>query len=201
MCDQDIGGYSTASLVHVPATRAQPGHAIFKGSISTRLPSDKPKIQRTGYAAWRTLDRKATIFGKSLWDIDPYSYIALRVKSDGRKYFVNLMTEAVVPTDIHQHRIFARKPGEWETILIDWNEFVRTNHGLVVQPAGEMLRQKLKSIGIGLTDRAPGPFELAIERIWATNGLQAGDYKEDSRPAGLSGFDKELADIIPQQPK
>lgn len=80
-----------------------------------------------------------------------------------------MQTESVVPTDLHQHRLFTSRPGEWETVLIAWNDFVRTNHGFVVEPQDEMLRQKVRTVGIGLTDRLPGPFELCIERIWATN--------------------------------
>jgi len=32
-----------------------------------------------------------------------------------------------------------------------------------------MLRQKVKSFGIGLIDREPGPFDLSISAMWATN--------------------------------
>lgn len=104
-----------------------------------------------------------------------YTYLAMRIKSDGRSYFVNVQTESVVPTDLHQHRLFAKRPGEWETVIIKWNDFVRTNHGFVVEPQTEMLRQKVRSIGVGLTDRVPGPFELCIERMWATNNMSEGD--------------------------
>jgi NADH dehydrogenase [ubiquinone] 1 alpha subcomplex assembly factor 1 len=121
------------------------------------------------------------MFGKSLWDVDSFAFLALRIKSDGRKYFVNLQTESIVPTDIHQHRLYARRPGEWETVLIKWNEFVRTNHGIVVEPQTELLRQKVRTVGIGLIDRVPGPFELCIERIWATNRLREVDKAEDDR--------------------
>lgn len=169
MSDVDIGGYSRASLDHVTATATEPAHAIFHGTISTELPANRPHVHRTGYAAWRNRDRRATIFGKSLWDIDPYTYLGMRVKSDGRKYFVNVQTESIVHTDLHQHRLYARRPGEWETILIKWNDFVRTNHGVVVEPQMEMLRQKVRTIGVGLIDRVPGPFNLAIGKIWATN--------------------------------
>ena len=196
MSDVDIGGASTAHLDWVPPvtsstasstsqipeekpTRGGGGYARFHGVVSTELPKDRHDIKRTGYAAWRTQDRKATVFGRSLWDIDPYAYLALRVKSDGRAYFVNVQTESVVPTDLHQHRLFTKKPGEWETVLIRWNDFVRTNHGFVVEPQTEIMRQKVRTVGIGLTDRIPGPFELCIERIWATNDL--GDV--DAAPA------------------
>lgn len=181
MCDVDIGGFSKAAMDWVSASQADgvPAHARFHGSISTALPPHKPDIQRSGFAAWRTLDRPPTIFGRSVWDIDMYSYLALRVKSDGRSYFVNLQTESVVPSDLHQHRLFSKRPGEWETILIKWNDFVRTNYGFVVEPQTEILRQKVTSVGIGLTDRVPGPFELCIERIWATNNVREADNHEE----------------------
>lgn len=111
-------------------------------------------------------------------DIDSYTYLGMRVKSDGRAYFVNVQTESVIPTDLHQHRLFSKRPGEWETILIKWNDFVRTNGGYVVEPQTEMLRQKVRSIGVSLTDRVPGPFDLAIERIWATNDMNEVDEKD-----------------------
>jgi NADH dehydrogenase [ubiquinone] 1 alpha subcomplex assembly factor 1 len=183
MADKDIGGFSECTLQWVPyqiaareatGNQESKGYGRFSGNISIELPKNKPEIQRTGYAAWRTNDRQPTIFGKSLWDIDPYSYLALRIKSDGRSYFVNVQTESVVPTDLHQHRLFSKRPGEWETILINWNDFVRTNHGFVVEPQTEIMRQKVSSIGIGLTDRVPGLFELCIEKIWATNDSAEG---------------------------
>ena len=189
MSDKDLGGFSQASFDYTPPSESakgspaenKNGHVRFHGNISIELPVNNPAVQRSGYAAWRTKDRGPTIFGKSLWDIDPYAFLALRIKSDGRKYFVNLQTESIVYTDIHQHRLYARRPGEWETVLIKWHEFVRTNHGTVVNPQDELLRQKVRTVGIGLTDRIPGAFDLCIERIWATNGLSEADILEDGR--------------------
>ncbi|KAF2477276.1 complex I intermediate-associated protein-like protein CIA30 [Lindgomyces ingoldianus] len=169
MSDKDIGGFSTANLDFHPSTPTSPPHARFYGNISIELPRDQPHVQRTGYAAWRTLDRGYTLFGKSLWDVDPYVYLAIHFKSDGRKYFINVQTESIVPTDIHQHRLYSKTPGEWETILIKWSEFVRTNHGQVVEPQREMLTQKVRTVGIGLIDRVPGPYDLSISKMWATS--------------------------------
>jgi NADH dehydrogenase [ubiquinone] 1 alpha subcomplex assembly factor 1 len=193
MSDADVGGFTKAHLDWIPPsatpissetssnTENKKGHVKFHGKISIDLPVNRPHIQRTGYAAWRTRDRGATLFGKSIWDIDPYTFLALRIKSDGRKYFVNVQTDGIVPTDLHQHRLYARRPGEWETVLIKWNEFVRTNHGVVIEPQTEILRQKVKTVGIGLIDRVPGPFEIEIERIWATNKLEEDFHEEDDR--------------------
>ncbi|KAL3420179.1 complex I intermediate-associated protein 30 [Phlyctema vagabunda] len=189
ICDSNVGGFSQARLDWIaPLTGSKPsgstnlrGHVRFHGKISIELPANKPQVLRTGYAAWRTLDRGSTIFGTPVWDIDPYAYLALRVKSDGRKYFINVQTDSIVPTDLHQHRLYARNPGEWETVLIRWDEFVRTNHGIVVEPQRELLRQKVRTVGVGLIDRIPGEFDLSIERIWATNGLSEQDVAEDGR--------------------
>jgi len=187
ICDYKDNGFSKAQIDWIPpSTNPSPkenpnGHIRFHGSISTRLPLNRPDIYRSGYAAFRTRDRGPTIFGHSLWNIDPYYYLALRVKSDGRKYLVNLQTESIVPTDIHQHRLRTRKTGEWETVLIRWNDFVRTNHGTVTEPQSEIMRDKIRTVGIGLTDGVEGPFDLSVERIWATNWLQDEEIKEDDR--------------------
>ena len=45
---------------------------------------------------------------------------------------------------------------------------MRTNNGAPVEPR-DMLRSKLKTVGIGLIDRVPGPYRLAIDRIWVGN--------------------------------
>ncbi|KAF7548346.1 hypothetical protein G7Z17_g7131 [Cylindrodendrum hubeiense] len=162
---------STASTSAESSAASPSSFARFYGSISTRLPSDLPNIERTGFAGFRTPDQRPTLLGSSMWNIDPFIYLAMRVKSDGRAYFINLQTQSVEPSDLHQHRLFPKRPGQWETIVIKWNDFVRTNHGFVVEPQTEMLRQKVLSVGIGLTDRTEGPFELCIEKVWATNDL------------------------------
>lgn len=181
MSDADIGGLSSSSLDYIPKTAREPAHARFHGAISTELPRNNPEVQRTGFAGWRNKDRPRTIFGRSLWDLEMYAFLAVRIKSDGRRYFVNLQTETVVPTDIHQHRLHTRKIGHWETVFIPFKSFVRTNHGEVVEPQSEMLRQKVRSVGMSLTDRIPGPFDLAISKIWVTINTNEKEILEDEK--------------------
>jgi len=231
IADRAVGGYSTANLDYVPADPSTntPPHARFHGSISTKLPPNW-RIQRTGYAAFRNKDRGFWLFGRLYWDIDPYTYLALRVRSDGRRYTVNIQTDSIVETDIHQHRLYTRHhrvlPSQteadcrpvietaeslddlypsgippalsyippkstiisstttssamgWETVLLPFHAFVRTNHGFSIEPQTSMLRQRVKSIGIGLTDRIEGPYNLEIHRIWATNGLSEEEIEEE----------------------
>lgn len=185
-----------------------------------------------GYAAFRNHDRGFWLFGRLHWDVDAYKYLAMRVKSDGRRYKVNVQTDSIIDTDIHQHRLFTHhhrvpigpehpsmpdgipaaladvttapstdtaqsesslapdttSPGAsfdgWETILIKWSDFVRTNNGLVVEPQTDITTHRVRSVGIGLTDRIEGPFDLRIHRIWATNGLTEEEMEEEARLCG-----------------
>lgn len=191
-CDSSVGGFSEAHLDWEPFPSSSPetpqGYVRFHGSISSKLPGDRPGIVRTGWAAWRTKERGATVLGRSSWDVDPYKYLALRIKSDGRAYLVNVQTESLVPTDLHQHRLFARRPGEWETVFIKWTDFVRTNHGTPVEPQREMLTQRVRTFGVGLTDRVPGPFELCIESMWATARNEAEVQPEAGVRSPGAGF-------------
>ncbi|KAF3403797.1 Complex I intermediate-associated protein 30 [Penicillium rolfsii] len=244
MADRVVGGFSTASLDFEPADPASntPAHARFHGSISTKLPANW-RVERTGYAAFRNKDRGYWLFGRLFWDVDPYAYLALRIKSDGRRYTVNIQTDSIVETDIHQHRLYTRHhrihgqtpmqqalrsrsaenadaeealyprgipdalsdtPPEsiisssssatttgttgWETVLLPFNSFVRTNHGYVMEPQTSLLRSRVKSIGIGLTDRIEGPFDLRIHKIWATNGMGEADIEEERRICGADAL-------------
>lgn len=102
-----------------------------------------------------------------------------------------------MPTDLHQHRLYTQKPGEWETVVVSFNEFVRTNYGMVVEPQKEMMRQRVRSVGIGLIDRVPGPFDLSIAEIYATNDSGGQDLgKKDDEKLDMFG---ELGDEKPRK--
>ncbi|KAF3930200.1 hypothetical protein ABW20_dc0102362 [Dactylellina cionopaga] len=146
-------------------------YGIFHGNISTKLPDQRlrPNIELSGYAGFRTMGLAKTLFGTRFYDTEFYQFIALRVKSDGRTYMVNVQTDSVDQNDLHQHRLFTRKPGEWETVVLKNGGFVRTQNGGIVLDQPAMILEKVRTIGISTTNRVEGPFKLAVHAIWATN--------------------------------
>ncbi|KAI9485460.1 MAG: complex I intermediate-associated protein 30-domain-containing protein [Benjaminiella poitrasii] len=162
-CDKDIGGFSDAHLDLVD------GHGRFHGNLSLDLPADNKEIKHCGYAAIRTKVKSQTLFGTPCWDTSLFRYLALHVKGDRRKYFVNIQTDGVVKTDLFQHRLFLRTPGQWETVMIPFRDFILTNNGAVQEDQIEMFREKVKTVGISIMDKQEGPFNLEIEWIKAMN--------------------------------
>ncbi|KAG0078655.1 hypothetical protein BGZ93_001226 [Podila epicladia] len=162
-CDRDIGGFSEA---HLEITKQGTGR--FYGNLSLDLPSNE-SVMKSGYAGCRTKTRPGSFFGTPVWDTCLFEYLALRVKGDDRKYFVNLQTDGVVPTDLYQHRLFLKTPGEWETVLIPFQDFILTNQGIIQEEQIEIFRERVKNVGVSIIDRVSGPFELEIDHISAVN--------------------------------
>ncbi|KAF8249719.1 CIA30-domain-containing protein [Wilcoxina mikolae CBS 423.85] len=188
--DQGLGGFSTAALTSVPFLPSETPspspsptyYARFHGNISIELPPNRPDVERSGFAAWRTADPGWTLFGRASYNCEALAFLALRVKADNSRYFVNIQADSMVVTDLYQHRLFAKTPGKWETIYIPFTDFVKTHMGKVLKTQGYIPKSSITTVGLGLIDRIPGPFELCIDRIWATNNrdLDSIDGLEES---------------------
>ncbi|KAJ1923570.1 hypothetical protein IWQ60_005795 [Tieghemiomyces parasiticus] len=161
--DQDIGGFSSARLDVTPE-----GTGVFHGTLSQQVPTDN-KIVTSGYAAVRTKKLQPTLFGESFWDIQPFRYLALRVRGDHRKYLVNLRTSSFIKTDLYQHRLFLRTPGQWETVYIPFQFFAMTNNGSFISQHVDMDREEVENVGLSISDRQDGPFRLELDWIKAVN--------------------------------
>ncbi|KAF9435373.1 hypothetical protein BGZ76_006413 [Entomortierella beljakovae] len=162
-CDKDIGGFSEA---HLDVTKNNTGR--FHGHLSLDLPENEG-VEKSGYAGIMTKTKPSSAFGTAVWDTCLYEYLSLKVKGDNRKYFVNIKTDGLVPTDLYQQRLFLKTPGEWETVLIPFKDFILTNQGFIQEEQIEMFREKVRNVGVSIIDRQSGPFELEIESISAVN--------------------------------
>ncbi|ANB13733.1 hypothetical protein AWJ20_4677 [Sugiyamaella lignohabitans] len=172
-CDKDLGGFSTADLSVVESDSTS-NHAFgrFKGDLSLDLPADRPDIIRLGYAMFRTKDIEPKLFGlasSEYWNWEPYNQMVLRVRGDRRKYFINVQAESAYPTDLYQHRLFLKTPGQWEEVTVPLGNFILTNGGIIQQQQAMELSQ-VKSVGIGLIDRQYGPYQLDIDWIKVVTG-------------------------------
>ena len=63
------------------------------------------------------------MWGTPCWDTSLFRYLALRVRGDNRKYFVNIQTDTYFQTDLFQHRLFLRTPGQWETVMVNKKKY------------------------------------------------------------------------------
>lgn len=176
--DQELGGFSTAALDLVEEN-GQPKYAHFHGVLNLDLPRNRPDVVQSGYAMFRTRDHPPpnallSLFdGNGLgsgnyWNWESCTHLMLRVKGDRRKYFVNIQAESALPTDIYQHRLFLKTPGQWETVLVPLKDFILTNWG-VIQEQRAMDTSMVKTVGIGLIDKQYGPFSLYVDTIKAIN--------------------------------
>lgn len=107
-----VPGFSEAKLEITPE-----GVGKFAGNLSLELPSNA-EIQQSGYAAIRSKVRPASMFGTPCWDTTLFRYLAMRVRGDDRRYFVNIQTDGVIQTDLYQHRLFLQNAGQWQTVMV-----------------------------------------------------------------------------------
>ncbi|CAG8521030.1 7721_t:CDS:2 [Paraglomus brasilianum] len=184
--DKDIGGNSDAKLEITPENVCR-----FYGNVCKDLPPIASEQAASGYAGMRSKVRGLTVFGTPNWDTSMFRFLALRVRGDNKKYFVNMQTEGVHPADLWQHRLFLRNPGQWEVVMIPFRDFILTRKGIILEPQIEMNREKVKTVGFSLLAQS-GPFSLEIDYITAINTEETeGDWPRITKPKK----DKEKAQI------
>ena len=70
------------------------------------------------------------------------------------------------PIELWQHRLFLRTPGSWETVLIPWNDVLRTRNGRISYKKFDgMDRERVKTVGASLIERKEGDFCLHVAEI------------------------------------
>ncbi|KAI9005048.1 complex I intermediate-associated protein 30-domain-containing protein [Hyaloraphidium curvatum] len=181
--DKDMGGRTEATLELTPENKGR-----FCGNLSTDVPPGLPgNIKALGYAACKAKPKQLTLFHTPSFDTTLFRYLAVRCRGDGRQWFVNLQTNSPIEQDLYQHRLFFETPGEWETIMIPFRDFLLTNHGWIQKRQIEMDRMQVRSVGFSIV-RQPGPFELEIDWIKAMNTeetfgdhdlVQKGEYVDE----------------------
>ncbi|KAH6574590.1 hypothetical protein BASA61_000591 [Batrachochytrium salamandrivorans] len=160
--DADMGGLSEAYWGLTPQNTA-----LFWGTLSTELPP-KAEFNRSGYAGIRSKEAPLTLFHRPKIDTSMFRYLAVRARGDGNQWFVNLRTDSIYASYVWQHRLFFQRPGEWETVMIPFRDFILTSHGFVQPNQMGINREGIKTLGFSIL-RQPGDFSMEIDWIKAMN--------------------------------
>ena len=127
---------------------AEPGIARFSGNVSLE--------NFGGFASVRTPPRD--------WDTAGAQAFLLRVRGDGRTYKFTLRTGDGFDGIQYQAR-FAAPAGEWHEVRLPVDEFVATFRGRKVPFAPSLDPARVRALGMMISDKQAGPFELLIDRI------------------------------------
>jgi len=141
--DVVMGGVSRSAF-----EQAGPGIARFHGHVSLE--------NFGGFASVRTPPRD--------WDTAGAQAFLLRVRSDGKTYKFTVRTGDGFDGIQYQLR-FDAPAGEWIDVRLPVSEFVATFRGRRVPFAPSLDPAKVRAIGLMISDKQAGPFELLIDRM------------------------------------
>ena len=102
-------------------------------------------------------------------NLDGYDIIALRLKGDGRIYYINLMNSSSSAASSYRAPIKTKKDN-WQEVRIRLKDFVYTSFGRVVANVAPLKAKDVQSLGITLADKIAGPFRLELGWIRAEKG-------------------------------
>jgi hypothetical protein len=145
--DGVMGGLSRSSF-----TLAEPGIARFAGHVSLENFGGFASV-RTAARAWRTAGASA---------------LALRVRGDGRTYKFTVRTDDGFDGVQYQSR-FTPPAGLWVDIMLPRPSFAASFRGRPVTGAAALDLARARALGLMISDRQAGPFELFVDRIVAVS--------------------------------
>jgi monofunctional biosynthetic peptidoglycan transglycosylase len=145
--DTVMGGVSTGRM-----RVTDEGTLEFTGTISLE--------NNGGFASIRTKPVNLNLTG--------FDTVALRVKGDGRMYWVDLRTTSVFPAASYRAKMETTKD-EWCEVRIPIKEFEFSAFGKPLRWAGEINAGAVQSVGLTLYDKKAGPFKLEVAWIRGEN--------------------------------
>ncbi len=125
-------------------------------------------------------------------DLKPSDTLVLRVRGDGREYFLNLY----VPTQrtaFSYRASFQTKKGEWTEVELPIDKFSATWFGRAVQE--KLDPSKVNRLGILLGDKKAGPFRLEVAWI-KVKGSPDSDSSENEQPEQITPSEEDYAKLL-----
>jgi hypothetical protein len=141
--DVVMGGISSSGF-----DLAEAGIARFSGRVSLEY--------NGGFASVRTPPRD--------WSTAGATAFVLRVRGDGHAYKFTLRTGDGFDGIQYQAR-FTPPAGEWTEVRLPVASFAATFRGRIVPDAPPLDPARVRALGLMISDRQAGPFELLVDRI------------------------------------
>jgi hypothetical protein len=146
--DVVMGGLSRSAF-----ERAGPGIARFRGVVSLE--------NSGGFASVRTSPRQ--------WNSAGASAFVLRVLGDGRVYKFTVRTDDGFDGIQFQSR-FTTPAGDWHEARLPVASFAATFRGRIVPGSAPLDPARVRALGLMISDRQAGPFELLVDWIGVETG-------------------------------
>lgn len=148
-----IGERRTASVL-------APGDKFgrFAGDLSLTVTGTR--MVRSGYAAVMASD------ARSRWDCEEFDAFALRVRTDGRVYVLNVAADGMLQDNLLWQAAIRTPPGRWTHVVVPFSRFVLTSHGRVLDAGGRSPTafRYLLRLGVLMCERREGPFCFDLAR-------------------------------------
>ena len=98
-------------------------------------------------------------------DLSDFTTVKIKFKSSGRNFDLNLATSEAYYKPNYKHQ-FGSTTGEWEIVKLKLSDFKQYTMGRVSGPnIGKKDLENILRIGIMLSDKKEGPFEIEIDYI------------------------------------
>lgn len=125
----------------------------FSGTLSLE--------NRGGFASIRTNPENL--------DLDGYDSIVVRVRGDGRTYYLDLRASTTFGAASYRAPLKTRED-TWQEIRIPIREFEYSAFGTPIAGAEPISASEVRSVGFTVADKKAGPFRLEVARITAERG-------------------------------
>jgi NADH dehydrogenase [ubiquinone] 1 alpha subcomplex assembly factor 1 len=102
----------------------------------------------------------------SSYDLRAYTGLLLRIRGDGKRYKMNLKTEASLD-GVQYQAVFETEVGAWTEIRVPFSKFVPMFRGVFTRNSPPLDTASICSFGFLISDKQAGPFRLDIDRISA----------------------------------
>ena len=94
-------------------------------------------------------------------DLSGSTGVALRLRGDGKRYRLGLRVDDA-PDGVTWQAAFETATGGWEVVLLPLDRFEPMRRGQPAPEAGPLRPDRVRSVGLLISDRQEGPFRLEV---------------------------------------